>query len=489
MRVRRPVLRSLRIRVAAFLMVPMAALAVMLGIGGTWFVDTFVTASYDRVLAGSILSIAERLTVQDGQVALDMPSAAFGMLSNAQRDSIYYSVTSDGASVTGYADLPLPPRMPQPETLVYRDAVFRGRTVRIGAMLKPIYITRHAALVQVAETTHGRDLLAQRMLAALTVLGATLAGIGSLLVWFAVRMGLAPLDDLRREVEHRFHERGAVRGFSVAGVPGEALPLVAALNALLAQLNGAMTTLRRFTADASHQLRTPVAILKTHLRLLDRQPAGSAAWRSSRTDIEEAVDRLDRLIAQLLTLAGLEEKADQRDDGLRADVAAIARETALDLVCVARQHRISLSFDGPDEPVAIAAAPFLLEEILRNLIDNAIRYNRAGGEVRVSVSTGTDSTDAACCYVDVEDDGPGIPEDQRERVFERFHRLERPRDPTGSGLGLAIVQAFVERLSGTVRLQPGPADRGLRVRIMLPTSPVRPPDDGVGLSAQASIEI
>ncbi|AWN39217.1 histidine kinase [Methylobacterium radiodurans] len=449
-------------------MVPMAALAVLLGIGGTWFVDTFVTASYDRVLAGSILSIAERLTVEDERVSLELPAAAFGMLSNAQRDSIYYSVTADGTFVTGYADLPSPPQMPPPETLIYRDAVFRGRRVRIGAMLKPIYVTRHAALVQVAETTQGRDRLAHRMLLALTALGATLAGIGSLLVWFAVRMGLAPLDDLRRAVEHRFHGRGAVPGFAVAGVPGEALPLVEALNQLLAQLNGAMTTLRRFTADASHQLRTPVAILKTHLRLLDRQPPGSTAWRSSRADIDEAVDRLDRLIAQLLTLAGLEEGAARRDGRTVADASAIARETALGLVTVARQHRVSLSYDGPEEPINVAADPFLLEEVLRNLIDNAIRYNRAGGEVRVSVSTPSADGAGPCCCIDVEDDGPGIPEDQRELVFERFHRIERQGNPSGSGLGLAIVRAFVERLGGTVALAPGAAGRGLRARITLP---------------------
>ncbi|TGD95379.1 sensor histidine kinase [Methylobacterium nonmethylotrophicum] len=447
-------------------MVPMAALAVLLGIGGTWFVSAFATSAYDRGLAGAILTIAERLSVQEGQVVLDMPSAAFGMLSNTQRDNIYYSVTDDRTFVTGYADLPLPERMPPPETLVYRDAVFRGERVRIGAMLRPIYITRHSALVQVAETTHDRDRLARHMLLALTALGATLAGIGSLLIWFAVRMGLSPLDDLRREIEHRFHGAGAVPAVPVAGVPREALPLVEALNELLAQLNHAMTVLRRFTADASHQLRTPVAILKTHLRLLDRQPPESDGWRSSRADLDGAVDRLDRLIAQLLTLV-LEEGGARRGGAAPTDVAAIARDAALALVPIARARRVALSFDGPEAPVTVLAEPFLIEEALRNLIDNAIRYNRPGGTVRVSVLSGAD----APCAIDVEDDGPGIPEAQRELVFERFHRLERPGDPSGSGLGLSIVQAFVARLGGTVTLHAGAQGRGLRARVSLPSEP------------------
>ncbi|GJD92597.1 Adaptive-response sensory-kinase SasA [Methylobacterium hispanicum] len=458
--------RSLRVRVAAYLMVPMAALAVTLGVGGAWFVSTFVTSAYDRVLAGSILSIAEHLTVQDGSVALDLPAAAFGMLSNAQRDSIYYSITDGGTFVTGYEDLPQPDPMPPPETLTYRDAVFRGQRVRIGAMLKPIYITRHAALVQVAETTHGRDLLVRRMLVALTALGATLAAVGSLLVWFAVRMGLSPMDDLRRAVENRFHERGAVPAFSVAGVPREALPLVEALNALLTRLNDAMTVLRRFTADASHQLRTPVAILKTHLRLLDRQPADSPGWRSSRADIDGAVDRLDRLIAQLLVLAGVEEAA-RRGDAIASDLTEHVRDTARDLVDAARQRRITLSFEGPEAPVVARVEPLLVEEILRNLIDNAIRYNRPGGRVRVSVTREATREGFERACIDVEDDGPGIPEDRHARVFERFYRLERQDDPTGSGLGLAIVKAFAERLGGTVSLHPGIDGRGLRVRVAL----------------------
>jgi two-component system sensor histidine kinase TctE len=457
--------RSLRVRVAAFLMVPMAALAVLLGIGGTWFVGAFATSAYDRGLAGAVLIIAERLSVQEDQVVLDMPSAAFGLLSNTQRDNIYYSVTDGRTFVTGYSDLPLPERMPPPETLVYRDAVFRGQRVRIGAMLKPVYITRHAALVQVAETTHDRDRLARRMLLALTVLGATLAAIGSLLIWFAVRMGLSPLDDLRREIEHRFHGAGAVPAVPVAGVPREALPLVEALNELLSQLNHAMAVLRRFTADASHQLRTPVAILKTHLRLLDRQPPGSEGWRSSRADIDGAVDRLDRLIAQLLTLLVLEEGGARRGGAAEADLVALARDTALGLAPVARRHRVALSFDGPEAPVVAPVEPFLLEEVLRNLIDNAIRYNRPGGSVRVVVAGGTARA------IEVEDDGPGIPEDQRGQVFERFHRLERSGDPAGSGLGLSIVQAFVARLGGTVTLHDGAEGRGLRARIDLPVRP------------------
>lgn len=459
---------SLRVRVAAFLLIPMAALALTLAIGGTWFVNTFVTRAVDRLLAGSILSISERLQIQDGQVIVDLPTAAFGMLSNPERDSIFYNVTVNGAFVTGYEDLPLPDQMPEPHELNYRDGEFRGQRVRVGMLLKPVYIAERAALVQVAQTTRGRDLLAQRMLVALALLGAVLTGVGILLVWLAVRIGLTPLDKLRQQVEQRkLNSEGRVPAFPVADVPQEALPLVTALNDLLAQLNHAMAVMRQFTADASHQLRTPVAILKTHLSLLDRQPPGSRAWTSSRTDIDSAVSRLERLIAQLLTLATVEEEARRRLEPREVDLVAFARDIALDAAVIARQHNIELCFEPPDEPVSAVVDPVLLGEAFRNLVDNAIRYNAEGGSVCVTVfaDEGPEGRPQACLAV--EDDGPGIPETQRELVFERFYRVGRPCDPGGSGLGLAIVRAFVEKLDGTVSLAVGQGGQGLRATIAL----------------------
>jgi two-component system sensor histidine kinase TctE len=476
-------IRSLRLRVAAYLLIPMAALALALAAGGTWFVDAFVTRAYDRVLAGSILSIAERLSVQDGHVTVDMPAAAFRMLSNSERDSIFYSVSADGEFVTGYKDLGLPATLPPVETLAYRDGVFLGQRVRIGAMLKPIYVTNHTALVQVAETTHGRDLLVRRMLTALTVLGSALAAIGVLLVWFAVQMGLTPLDRLRREVEQRrFNGRGAVPPFTVAGVPGEALPLVGALNELLRQLNHALTVMREFTTDASHQLRTPVAILKTHLSLLDRQPPGSAAWNTSRADIAAAVDRLDHLIAQLLTLAAVEEGAARRPEPVTIDLARLARDATADFAGLALRRDIDLSFEALSHP-SIRLEPLLLEEILRNLIDNAVRYTGPGGQVAVSVASAA-GEDGGAVRIAVEDNGPGIPEAERERVFERFHRLDANRDTEGSGLGLAIVRAYSDQLRARVTLACGRDGRGLRAEILL--SPESRPTAGSPLREVAA---
>ena len=411
---------------------------------------------------------AHELGGEQGDGALVEFFGRAGLLSNSERDSIFYSITADGAFVTGYADLGLPATLPPPETLAYRDGIFLGQRVRIGLMVKLIYVTNHTALVQVAETTHGRDLSVRQMLTALTVLGSTLAAIGLLLVWFAVQMGLPPLDRLRREVElRRFDGRGAVPAFTVADVPGEALPLVSALNELLRQLNHALAVMREFTADASHQLRTPVAILKTHLSLLDRQPPGSAAWTTSRADIDAAVDRLDHLIAQLLTLAVVEEGAARRPEPDTVDIAGLARDTTADFAGLARKRGIDLSFEARSQP-SLTLEPLLLQEILRNLIDNALRYTEPGGQVAVSLAEEPESADIR---ITVADTGPGIPEAERERVFERFHRLDAGRDTEGSGLGLAIVRAFCEQLGATVALADGETGRGLRAEIRLRADP------------------
>ena len=143
-------------------------------------------------------------------------------------------------------------------------------------------------------------------------------------------------------------------------------------------------------------------------------------------------------------------------------------DTALDLIGLARQHRITLSFEGPPTPILVTVEPVLLEEVLRTLIDNAIRYNRAEGEVRVTVSVEADRDGGRQARIGVEDDGPGIPQDQHAHVFERFYRLERPGDPGGNGLGLAIVRAFAQRLGAEVSLRAGAAGRGLLVEISLP---------------------
>ncbi|MCM8736232.1 sensor histidine kinase [Azospirillum sp. A1-3] len=466
---RRERVPSLRRRLLTRLLVPLGALAVGLGVGGSALIHGFVQSTHDRLLAGSTLAIAERLAVDDdnGEVTVDLPAVAFGMLESQARDSIYYNVAHKGEVITGYLDLPLPDISKMPTNVtVFRDATYRGHAVRVAAQIRRLYGVPQPVLVQVAETTSGRRAVEVDLLLWLTLLEVALVGGSGLLVWGAVGRGLAPLGRLRRVIDSRSARGGmALVPLPLAVVPVEVLPLVIAINGLLARLDQSIGTMRRFTADASHQLRTPLAVLRTHLALLRRFGTDSAEGGAALDDVEGAVKRLERLLVQLLALARADEDAPAVPAAPEVtDLRQVAMEVAAEQVPAALAQDIEVRFEGPEDGDAGLRAvgnPVLVGELLGNLLDNAIRYNRPGGTVTVRVGAGP--------VLEVEDDGPGIPEAERERVFERFYRLDRPGEPprTGSGLGLAIVRALADRLGAALRLDAGPDGRGLKVTVIL----------------------
>lgn len=482
---------SLRRRLLTRLLVPLAALAVGLGVGGAALIHGFVQSTHDRLLSGSTLAIAERLAVgdDDGEVTVDLPTVAFGMLESQARDNIYYNVAMEGGVITGYLDLPLPDIAGMPTNVtVFRDGSYRGHPVRIAAQLRRLYGVAQPVLVQVAETTDGRRALAADLLLWLTLLEVALVVGSGFLVWGAVGRGLEPLGRLRRVIDSR-SARGslALVPLPLAEVPGEVQPLVVAINGLLARLDQSIGTMRRFTADASHQLRTPLAVLRTHLALLGRHGTGTPEGQAALEDVEGAVRRLERLLTQLLALARADEEAPIASPTLEtADLQRVAMDVAAEQVPAALALDVELRFEGledrpedrlEDRPrVGSARAlgnPVLIGELLGNLLDNAIRYNRRGGTVTVRVLTDPPR-------LEVEDDGPGIPATERDRVFERFHRLERRGQParTGSGLGLAIVRALADRLGAGLRLDDGQGGRGLKVLVTLRAPPDEP--EGAG---------
>ena len=218
--------------------------------------------------------------------------------------------------------------------------------------------------------------------------------------------------------------------------------------------------MNRFTADASHQMRTPLSILRTHISVVgDLIPADHAAY-SSLKDIQEAADRLERLLIQLLKLARADGGQSLDKDSGTFDLREVIQEIAAKHVPQALEAGIELHFEAEQRPFPSQANPIMINEIFSNLIDNAIRYNEAGGSVVVRLFD-----DQGKRVVDVEDDGPGIPDAEREKVFTRFYRMNRDQSRVGSGLGLAIVQSLAATLNAEIDMSAGTMGRGLRVRI------------------------
>jgi two-component system, sensor histidine kinase len=218
--------------------------------------------------------------------------------------------------------------------------------------------------------------------------------------------------------------------------------------------------MNRFTADASHQMRTPLTILRTHISVLGGViPANSDAY-SSFKDVQEAADRLQRLLIQLLKLARADGRQALDQDSGTIDLREVLQEIAASHVPQGLEAGIDLHFEAEQRPFPSHVNPIMIQEIFANLIDNAIRYNDQGGSVVVRLFDENGKH-----VVEVEDDGPGIPDAEKDKVFTRFYRLNRDQSRVGSGLGLAIVQSLAATLNAEISMSAGAHSRGLRIRI------------------------
>lgn len=450
---RTPTLRS---RLLVTLLGPLLVAALLIGVVGATLIADVVRRTNDRVLGGALGAIAETVQVERGEVTLDLPAAAFGMLENNQRDNVYYRVAVGGALLTGYADLPAP----DPATLGvdvprYRFARYRGQDIRIAEVRRSLPRIDRPVIVQIAETLDNRSALKHRLLLALLIGECLLIGVAGLLLRPALGWSLRPLVRLRGAIEARDGRgRPDFSPLDAGPLPSELEPLAGAFNRLLAQLDTTTGGVRRFTADASHQMRTPLSVLKVQVALARR---GSEAKRIEALDeIADAVARLERLVTQLLALARAEEagvSAPLERIDLREVCTAVIRrrinqaiQAGIDLTL---EHDTALHY-------VVSGHRTLIFEIVSNLVDNGIRYNWSGGTVWVRLEVSS----AAVCVV-VADDGPGIPAEHRDRAFERFVRLGTAGSSEGSGLGLAIVRSAADRLGATVAF--GEAERGTTI--------------------------
>jgi two-component system sensor histidine kinase QseC len=279
----------------------------------------------------------------------------------------------------------------------------------------------------------------------------------ALAVWLGVGAGLRPLRDLRRDLERR--GPGDLAPLEPSRAPAEIEPLVSELNRLFGRIGAALERERRLTADAAHELRTPLAVLSTHAQIARR--ASSDAQRNEALDaLVAGAERAARLIEQMLTLARLESG---QGEGAAQSVAlrALARAVLADAAPFAHGKNIDLELAQGAE-VAAPGHAGLLGILLRNLVDNAVRYTPSGGNVRVAVGG-----EGSIARLEVTDDGPGVPPQELGRLGERFHRLAAASE-TGSGLGLSIVLRIAELHRGCVRFAPGPGGAGLAVSVELP---------------------
>lgn len=458
-------LGSLRNQLLRWLLIPLVLLAALNAVS---MYDNALDAAdlaYDRSLLASTRALAERVSIKDGKVVADVPYVALDSFETDTLGRIYYKVSGiDGETVSGFDDLPaVPANVPRseayPALVRFYHANYNGEPVRIAALLQPVYddSMRGIALIQVGETLDARRGLSRQILLDTLLRQAVMVLAVASLVWFAVRLVLRPLMRLKNEVETR--ALSDLSDVDPAMVHKEVRPLVAAMNSTMSRMQNLIASQRRFIADASHQLRTPLTVLKTQAELALREN-DPAAMREIVESIAGTTDATVRLANRLLTLARVEHGGEA---AAMAPVAlpAIVRQVALELALPAVQKNIDLSLEASDQACVIGHA-LLLHELVSNLLDNAIRYTPEGGNIVLRVCE-----DEAGVLLEIEDSGNGIAEAEREKVFTPFYRAAATLEcnPGGTGLGLAIVRDIAALHRASIALAHGASGKGLKVSI------------------------
>ena len=455
-----------------WMLVPLLALW-PLSLGLTWIVaQAIASGPFDRELADVALALARQAQTQQSRGAANTPTAkaelqraAEPLLRNddGDDDRVYYQVLGPrGELLAGDAVLAVPPLQSVRDARVqFRDDQLAEEPVRVAYiwLAGGGDMSEGGALVQVAETLGRRSRLATEIIKGVILPQFVILPLAVLLVWLALSRGIRPLAQLQQRIRRRHNSD--LSPIDLATVPDEVAPLVAAINDLLQRLDRSVATQRHFLADAAHQLKTPLAGLRTQAELAGREidsgRGDAASLRHSLRQIALSSQRAAHMVNQLLAMARAEDGGEvMRRTPL--DLAALTRAAVRDFVPLALERHIDLGYEGPDGPGGprVLGEPVLLSELVRNLVDNALRYTPAQGSVTVRVLP---DPFGQVVVMQVEDTGPGIAVAERDDVFRPFYRaLGTSAD--GSGLGLAIVQEIAQRHGAEITLDDARARTG-----------------------------
>jgi two-component system sensor histidine kinase TctE len=454
---------SLRGRLLRRLALMLGMLLLIASLSSYWNARGAADTAYDRTLLASARAIADGLYEADGRLKADVPYVALDIFAYDSAGRIFYQVLDpDGKLVSGYENLPPPPPGTKrtddyPALARFYDGEYQGVGIRVVSLLQPVSEPRlnGIAEIRVAETESARERLARGLLVDSLWRLVLLVVAALVLVWLAVSAALRPLNKLRLAVEER--QVDDLRPLPEVAVQRELRPLVDALNQFTERLRGLFQRQADFIADASHELRTPLAALKARvdLGLRERDPE---VWRATLVEAAQNTDRLTHLANQLLSLARIESGARAIAEGgaERIELGQLARELGMALAPLAHARGVALALEAEGQ-AWVMGEPTLLNELLCNLVDNALAHTPKGGNVVLRV--------CAPAMLEVEDDGSGIPPEERDKVFQRFYR--RNAQGSGAGLGLAIVGEICRAHQAEISLHDGDGG-GLKVRVSFP---------------------
>lgn len=445
---------SIRRRLLALLLIPTAAIAAVATYYDYRTASRLFEAGYDRALLDEALAIASNIQAPAGEnPTLELTPDALTMLRTDSLDDVYYRVSGgDGHFITG--DLDLPVLHQGIDNPTFGHAHFRGHWIRIASYR--VTTSGGAAIVTVAETLHKRNLARQRVLRTSLAVDVAQLVIALLVIWFGVRLAIAPLRAMEKDLAGR--RPRDLEPLSTAGAPLEIRSLIDALNRLMQALAESQAAERTFLENAAHQLRTPLAGMLAQLELLSAADAQVDAGRVQA--VLAGGRRLARTTQQLLALARSEAATRATTDVDRVWLPALVENCVGAHLAAADAAKLDLG--AQVESAEVTGIAWLIEEALGNLVDNAIVATPAGGSVTLRCGTFEGHG-----FLEVCDTGVGIPMPERDQVFQRFYRASNARAP-GSGLGLAIVQEVARLHGARVEVSAGGDGAGTTVRMTFP---------------------
>lgn len=427
--------------------------------------DSLANKPYDEQLSNDVRAVANLVSLDRSHINMASPSVARDMLRADAKDHVYYQVSGpDGRLLAGDKDIP-PAELTEtsePGLVMFRDDEIAGEEVRVAYMFLAAPKASQYVTVQVAETRKKREGLASSIVSGVIVPQFVIVPLAVLFVYLGLARGITPLHRLQRELSRRRpYDLSAV---SVEGIPEEIRPMIEAMNGVMQRLEDNLGAQRRFIADAAHQLKTPLTGLRTQteLALTESDPEN---LRKALKHVAAGTEQLSHLTAQLLSLARAEATSEQAGRFAQLDLREIARDVAMAWADRALEKSIDLSYEEMPHPIVVFGSAFLLHEMLANLLDNAVKYTPRGGLVSMHLLIRDEAP--LYCEVVVEDSGAGIPESERERVFERFYRA-LGAGGEGSGLGLAIVKEVVDLHGGRIKIRTPPAGGGTLIVVRIP---------------------
>lgn len=427
---------------------------------------------YDRDLGESARLLARQVQITPGPARGDLArvsvqaARALELLRFDDTDKVYFQVLGvRGEFLFGDRDLPVPEgSLPEVGEVQFRSDQMLDEPVRVATLLLPIpgEPEDRGVMVQYAETLGKRSRLTTEIIKGVILPQFVILPLAVLLVWLALAKGIKPLNELQQRIRQR--ESGDLSPIDGREAPEEVAPLVASINDLLQRLDQSLSVQKHFLADAAHQLKTPLAGLRMQAELAVREiDAGQRdplALKAALNQISLSSQRAAHSVNQLLAMA----RAEDQQQALRTqpvDLAQIVQDAMLDLFTKAQDKGIDIGYEGadPGANTAMVGQPVLLGELVRNLLDNALQYTPAGGSVTARVLP---DPFGQVLVLQVEDSGPGIPEAERELIFQPFYRA-LGTGVDGTGLGLAIVQEIAKSHDAEVSVtaaHPRPATPG-----------------------------